>query len=94
METSDYGENENDEIPIWEQNQNITSLSFRIRIEDNSHLKGESNFVLIHLSDLYCSNNIDNSTYSTYSTFSALNNYDINDTVCNLDIDDGEFEFV
>lgn len=91
METSDYGENENEnnEIPIWEQNQNIPSLSFRIRFEDDSHLKNESNFVLIHLSDLYCSNIIDSN-----STFSALNNYHINDTVCNLDIDDGEFEFV
>eukprot|EP00486_Rosalina_sp_Unknown_P006926 CAMPEP_0201573700 /NCGR_PEP_ID=MMETSP0190_2-20130828/17700_1 /ASSEMBLY_ACC=CAM_ASM_000263 /TAXON_ID=37353 /ORGANISM="Rosalina sp." /LENGTH=72 /DNA_ID=CAMNT_0048000967 /DNA_START=661 /DNA_END=879 /DNA_ORIENTATION=- len=57
METSEYGENENDEVPIWEQNQNIPSLSFVIRAEDNSDLKGESNFVLIHLSDLYCSNN-------------------------------------
>ena len=53
METSDYGENEYDEVPIWEQNQNIPSLSFCIRVEDHSELKGESSFVLIHLSDTF-----------------------------------------
>lgn len=88
METSEYGE-----VPIWEQNQNIPSLSFVIRAEDNSDLKGESNFVLIHLSDLYCSNidnydNYDNDTLYD-SSFCALNN---NDT--ELIMDDGEFEFL
>eukprot|EP00484_Ammonia_sp_Unknown_P010473 CAMPEP_0197077696 /NCGR_PEP_ID=MMETSP1384-20130603/212751_1 /TAXON_ID=29189 /ORGANISM="Ammonia sp." /LENGTH=195 /DNA_ID=CAMNT_0042516561 /DNA_START=432 /DNA_END=1019 /DNA_ORIENTATION=+ len=63
-ECSENGESDVDEIPIWERNQHtLNPLSFGIRVEDESKLAGESNFVLINVTDIddfYCS---DQSSY-------------------------------
>ena len=109
METSDYGESEqeeDEEVPIWERNQSVPSLSFCIRVEDRSDLKGESNFVLINISDLYCSNkhnnfhiNNNNNNYNINGQnnlfFSALNYNDTGSLIFDQQrAFDGEFEIL